>query len=159
MADAIAPLATKPYSRSAWWTEAGGIAARLKGTSPSRVAALFVHPPPRQSAVPWSEWLHGVQAATAMVLAHSKEGRLVLEDVIRGPVDWTAGVSAIALAEAVRDERKERTRVFDLFVEILRTPPSHGAWFVRLPVVVAAMRLAVTEEWKKVLEEQLANMM
>jgi hypothetical protein len=137
--EVVCALARRRFSLEGWWAEAGAAAAGLGDVPVERLAAALVHPAPLAKDDDAGDWVFAQQVAAAFVLAQRPGGLALLDDVLHGPMDWTCGAAALALARGCPPG--ERARLHALLLGILRAPPSHGAWCLEAPVAAAARLL------------------
>lgn len=151
--DAVTSLAKLPFSLDRWWQEARTTAVRLADVPVEQVAAALAHPAQPTPDADSGDWVFAQQVAAALVLAQGPEGLDLLEDVLHGPMDWTCGAAALALARACPREPGPRARRYENLLRLLRAPPSHGGWCLEGPLAAAARLVCDDAE----LQEQLAR--
>src|SRR5262249_13181246 len=102
-----------------------------------------------------------LQVATALAIASLDTGwegsqrKRGLEALLLGPMDWTAGAAAIALAELATREPEHAKKIDDLFFRAMKRTPKSGYCCYRYPLVVAWLRVpGMPDEIRGVLEEQ-----
>lgn len=137
--EAVCALARRPFSLEGWWHAAGAAAARLDDVGVEQVAAALVHPAPVAKGQDAADWVFAQQLAAALVLARRPGGVALLEDVLLGPMDWTCGAAALALALACAPG--DRARRHASLLGLLKAPPSHGFWCLEAPLAAAARLL------------------
>jgi tetratricopeptide (TPR) repeat protein len=133
IADAVAQLAKQSYHRTAWWRQAGRIAAEFGPGHIPDLLATMVHPPQLDAMKrPWG-WVYRVQVAAALILAQVESDwiasarRQALFSLLWGPMDWTVDAAIIALAALASEEEQTADEILDWFREARATLPTGGA--------------------------------
>lgn len=98
---AVVSLASRPFSLERWWEEARAAGAGLAETPVEQIAAALAHPVPPPPDSDSGDWVFAQQVAAALLVAQRPRGEDVLEDVLHGPMDWSCGAAALALAPRV----------------------------------------------------------
>jgi tetratricopeptide (TPR) repeat protein len=107
--EALMQIATSGFDAERWWDAGAAL-----GAPAAQVAAAMVHPPEidEEDEAPWDTLFH-LQVAAAFALASDDEGRELLEDIARGPIDWTVTAALGALAELAEREPDQADRLHD----------------------------------------------
>jgi hypothetical protein len=135
VADAVAGLARRDYSRKEWGRVAGEIAARLTEAQVPHLLSVMVHPPALPERDPWDARF-AVMCAAAFVLARlgsapglQSRGADALVGLLDGPVDWTVTAAAIALVDLALRSPESEEQVRDLLIARLGRPMS-PIWYM-----------------------------
>lgn len=139
---AIAAIASRPYSLTRWSGPARELAAQMGPAWVNQLLFAMVNPPPLPSpeADPFS-WLQKCQLAIALVVGFIDGGwegsvrKRTLESVAMGPVDWVVDAAVVVMGFLAKHEPAIRPAVEAFFANLERTIPKTGFVCFEYPLV------------------------
>ena len=139
----VADLARHPFTMETWKELAREAAKSFGLERAGELAAAMVYPSEAPEDMRAWTWLQRTQLAAALIIASLDEGwegstrRAVLTDIANGPMDWTVGFAAVALATIAQDVPEARKEVTELYRAILGNTPTTGHTPYVAPVIIS----------------------
>jgi hypothetical protein len=164
VAEAVAGLARRPYSRKEWGHVADELATRLTESQVPQLLNVMVHPPALPELDPW-DVRFAVMCAAAFVLARlgkapgvQSRGGDALVGLLDGPVDWTVTAAALALVDLALRRPESEAQVLALLLARMDRPMS-PIWYMCFYEPVSWLLLRLPSLPAKVQERFVAELL
>jgi len=166
IAGAMADIARTPFNVEAWRERARRLFTELgpQVFGPQALGELLgvmVHPPAASDGRPAWDWIRRVQIASALTIAQmgdtTWEGSIrrdALLSLVYGPMDWSGVAGLVALASLATHEPALAPSVEEIYLDLLGSKPSEGAWALHTPLVLLLNRLPYLSERGRAVAKQ-----